>query len=81
MRLFAKTHLKDETYLERPDEGITIDTIIESAIMPEFERRVKRTFDPKDKDKQYVFYVQSLRSRKQGDPEYRRFRKHHFVLS
>jgi hypothetical protein len=48
MRKFAVLQLRDETYLEDPEEGITIANIVESEILPYFESDVKRAFDDKD---------------------------------
>jgi hypothetical protein len=76
MREFVTLQLRDEHYLERPEEGITIENIIESEILPKFESEVKRVFDSA-KDETFYFRIRGLREH----PVNSRLKQHHFVLS
>ncbi|KAF1911303.1 hypothetical protein BDU57DRAFT_507169 [Ampelomyces quisqualis] len=60
MHKFAASNLRRERYLENAVEGITIDNIIDSEVMPHFESEVKRAFDI-TKDQKFTFRIRGLR--------------------
>jgi hypothetical protein len=76
MRQFAALQLRNESYLESLDEGITIENIVDSEIMPTFEDDVKRNYDC-NKDTPFYFRLRGLRE----NPVNPRLKKHSFVLS
>jgi hypothetical protein len=59
MRQFAALQLRNESYLESLDEGITIENIVDSEIMPTFEDDVKRNYDCK-KEGTFYFRLRGL---------------------
>ena len=61
MRKLAMEHLKWETYLEDPETKTTIANIIESDIMPAFEREPKRAFSLKNTKARFPFSIRGLR--------------------
>jgi hypothetical protein len=56
MHAFAVSNLRRERYLENAYEGITIENIIDSEVMPHFGSEVKRAFDI-SKDQRFTFRI------------------------
>jgi hypothetical protein len=61
MRALAMEHLRRETYLEDHKTGTTIENVIDSDIMPVFEREGKRSFSLANTRLRYNFPVRGLR--------------------
>ena len=59
MRLFAALQLRDEHYFKEVD-GTSIENIIDSEILPQFESEVKRAFDITQKQT-FFFRIRGLR--------------------
>jgi hypothetical protein len=75
MRLFAVQSLQHETYLKDSSEGITIESIVDTEIMPKFEDHIKRTFDI-TRDETFSVVVRGLKH----NPQNPRVRRNLFVL-
>jgi hypothetical protein len=76
MRIFAAANLHNEYYLEDAVEGITIDNIIDSEILPHFESEVKRAFDM-TKDQVFSIRLRGLRESLVNP----RLKRNYFVLT
>jgi hypothetical protein len=75
MRALAIAYLQDEDYLEDSAEGLTIENIVDSEIMPVFESTHKRTFDISKKQR-YSFRLRGLRESEHNP----RLKLNHFEL-
>lgn len=73
----VSAHMRNAKYLEDDEAGITIENIIESEIMPQFETESKRTFNLRNENQRFSFRIRGLRDSSE-DPMLKRGA---FVLS